>query len=107
MSFNGGIIAPIMTAVASVLTALAMPFVIVFQYITGKRAEERDAALAANVTNIKEHTDGMVGQIEAMAKERGHAEGVEHATVAAEAKAATLAEGQAQGRAQAHMDDRP
>ena len=113
MATNGGFLVSIITACAAVASALAMPFIVVFQYLTGKRAEQRDAALAANVTKIKEHTDGMVGKIEALAEQKGHKEGIEHATAAAEEKAATLAEGQAKGieiaRAGAQMkeEDKP
>jgi hypothetical protein len=55
----------------------------------------------------------MVGKIEALAEQKGHKEGIEHATAAAEEKAATLAEGQAKGieiaRAGAQMkeEDKP
>jgi hypothetical protein len=93
MSLNGAVIAPIITAIAAVLTAIAMPFVIVFQYLTGR-----------DLKKVKEHTDGMVGQIAKMAEEKGHAKGAAQATTAGEEKAATLAEGQAQGRAQAQEE---
>jgi hypothetical protein len=86
-----------------------------FMYCMGRDVKKgnaegikRDAVIAAvkgSVDEVKDHTDGVNAQMIKMAKAAGEKEGHVRATAAGEATAATLAEGQAQGRAQAHEQD--
>lgn len=94
--------ATIMALWAWLVSNVGIPLLALMAYLTNR-----------DVKKVKTQTDGMASSIATMAEQKGHKEGVEHATAAAEEKAATLAEGQAKGieiaRAGAQMkeEDKP
>ena len=73
---------------ASLVTAIFTPCMAVFMFLMGRKVEK-----------IGEQTNGMSQALSKAAGKAGHAAGVAQATAAGEEKAAALAEGQAQGRA--------
>jgi len=81
--------AAVVTAWAQLVSAICTPFVAVFLFFMGRK-----------VNKIGEQTDGMSKALAKSAHADGVAKGVEQATAVAEVKAAALADGQAQGRAE-------
>jgi hypothetical protein len=81
--------AAVVTAWAALISAISTPFVAVFLFFMGRKVEK-----------ISEQTDGMNKAMVKLADRAGHARGDKEATERGVAKAADLAEGQAQGRAE-------
>ena len=92
--------APVVTAWATLISAVSTPFVALFIFLMGR--EQRSQGKI--IHEVKEQTDGMAEQ---MAKDRGKAgyeKGTRDATAVAESTAAALAEGHAAGLEQGRTE---